>query len=223
MTLGNVGRPAAADFAGQRKLLLVPFVSAAAEDQDDGGLRPIVERYWSEAADHVRNLERQLGSVTRVYHEGAVAGGEAELALLERANPNAYPFVKAAVERGADLQATEDADALLEAIDLQRCLLVVQASRTVAERLHEWLADARKRRYDAIARAIDGTLPPGGVGLLIVSQDHQVQFPPDVRVFYVAPPALDHLGRWLRNRLASPAESAPGDPDESAENAPSGD
>ena len=204
MTLGNVGRPAAADFAGQRKLLLVPFVSAAAEDQDDGGLRPIVERYWNEAADHVRNLERQLGSVTRVYHEGAVAGGDAELALLERANPAAYPFVKAAVERGADLQTTEDADALLEAIDLQRCLLVVQASRAVAERLHEWLTDARKRRYDAIARAVDDTLPSGGVGLLVISQDHQVQFPPDVRVFYVAPPALDHLDRWLRNRLASP-------------------
>ncbi|MDE2766091.1 MAG: hypothetical protein OXI25_06655 [Chloroflexota bacterium] len=210
MTLGNVGRPSAAEFAGQRKLLLVPFVSAAAEEQDDGELRPLVERYWSEAAEQVGNLERQLGSVTRLYHEGAVAGGEAELALLERANPAAYPFVKATVERGAELQATEDAETLLEAIDLQRCLLVVQGSRAVAERLHEWLADARKRRYDAIARAVGDTLPPGGVGLLVISQDHQVQFPPDVRVFYVAPPALDQLDRWLRNRLSAtaPTENA---------------
>ena len=208
MTLGDVGRPSAAEFAGQRKVLLVPFVSAMGEEEDTE-LRGLVERYWSEAEAQVRNLERQLGSVTRLYHEGAVAGGEAELAMMERANPAAYPFVKGAVERGAELRATEDAEALLEAIDLQRCLLVVQASRAVAERLHEWLADARKRRYDAIARAIGETLPPGGVGLLVISQDHQVQFAPDIRVFYVAPPALDQLDRWLRNRLSASAD--PGD------------
>ncbi len=206
MTLGDVGRPSAAEFAGQRKVLLVPFVSAMGEEED-AELRGLVERYWSEAEAQVRNLERQLGSVTRLYHEGAVAGGEAELAMMERANPAAYPFVKGAVERGAELRATEDAEALLEAIDLQRCLLVVQASRAVAERLREWLGDARKRRYDAIARAIGETLPEGGVGLLVISQDHQVQFPADMRVFYVAPPALDQLERRLRDRLAVPAES----------------
>lgn len=206
MTLGDVGRPSAAEFAGQRKVLLVPFVSAMGEEED-AELRSLVERYWSEAEAQVRNLERQLGSVTRLYHEGAVAGGEAELAMMERANPAAYPFVKGAVERGAELRATEDTEALLEAIDLQRCLLVVQASRAVAERLREWLGDARKRRYDAIARAIGETLPEGGVGLLVISQDHQVQFPADMRVFYVAPPALDQLERRLRDRLAVPAES----------------
>ena len=202
MTLGNVGRPAAAAFAGQRKVLLVPFVSAAAEEEDRE-LHRLVERYWSEAAGHVRNLEQQLGSIIHLYHEGAVAGGEAELAVMDRANPAAYPFVKAIVERGAALRATEDAEALLETIDLQRCLFVVQGSRAVADRLREWLGDARKRRYDAIARAIGDTLPPGGVGLLVISQDHQVQFPPDVRVFYVAPPALDQVERWLRDHLAA--------------------
>ncbi|MCE2468989.1 MAG: hypothetical protein J4F32_00430, partial [Dehalococcoidia bacterium] len=93
MTLGDVGRPSAAEFAGQRKVLLVPFVSAMGGEEDTE-LRGLVERYWSEAEAQVRNLERQLGSVTHLYHEGAVAGGEAELAMMERANPAAYPFVK---------------------------------------------------------------------------------------------------------------------------------
>ena len=30
--------------------------------------------------------------------------------------------------------------------------------------------------------------------------DHQVQFPPDIEVFYVAPPALDEIKRWFRTR-----------------------
>ena len=37
-------------------------------------------------------------------------------------------------------------------------------------------------------------------------ENHQVQFPPDVQVFYVAPPALDEIRRWLREREAKPEE-----------------
>ena len=29
-------------------------------------------------------------------------------------------------------------------------------------------------------------------------ENHQVQIPADIQVFYVAPPALDEIKRWLR-------------------------
>ena len=35
------------------------------------------------------------------------------------------------------------------------------------------------------------------VGLLIINERHQAQFPPGIEVFYVAPPALDQFRRWL--------------------------
>jgi hypothetical protein len=37
---------------------------------------------------------------------------------------------------------------------------------------------------------------------LIINERHQVQFPADVDVFYVAPPALDQFRRWLDDWVA---------------------
>ncbi len=195
MTLGDIGRPTVDQFAGLRRLLLVPFVSAV---HDDDELHALIERYWEEAARQVRNLEERLGKLGQVYLEGAVVGGESEVEAIERASPAAGPFVRGAIERGATLRKTEDADTLLEAVDLQRCIMVAQASPLVARRLFDWLADARKRRYETIARRIDETLPAEGVAVLVISQDHQVQFANDIRVFYVAPPVLDQIQRWIR-------------------------
>ena len=215
MTLGDIGRPTIDQFAGLRRLLLVPFVSAVHEDEE---LSALVERYWEEAARQVRNLEERLGGLGQMYLEGAVVGGESEVEALKRASPAAAPFVRDAIGRGATLRKTEDADTLLEAIDLQRCLMVAQGSPTVANRLFEWLADARKRRYATIARRIDETLPAEGVAVLVISQDHQVQFASDIRVFYVAPPVLDQIHRWVRAHVGigpvteDTAQAAGGEP-----------
>jgi hypothetical protein len=35
-------------------------------------------------------------------------------------------------------------------------------------------------------------------------EGHQVQFPEDIQVFYIAPPALDEIRRWLRDQEAKP-------------------
>jgi hypothetical protein len=31
-------------------------------------------------------------------------------------------------------------------------------------------------------------------------EGHQVQFPSDIQVFYVAPPSLDEIKRWLKEK-----------------------
>jgi guanylate kinase len=31
-------------------------------------------------------------------------------------------------------------------------------------------------------------------------ENHQVQIAPDIQVFYIAPPALDEIKRWIRER-----------------------
>ncbi len=35
-------------------------------------------------------------------------------------------------------------------------------------------------------------------------EGHQVQFPTDIEVFYVAPPGLDEIKRWIRAREEEP-------------------
>ncbi|MFA5451739.1 MAG: hypothetical protein WC231_07095, partial [Dehalococcoidales bacterium] len=47
------------------------------------------------------------------------------------------------------------------------------------------------------------------IGLLIVTENHRIQFPPDIEVFYVAPPALDEYKRWLRRQEESPKKEKP--------------
>jgi hypothetical protein len=40
------------------------------------------------------------------------------------------------------------------------------------------------------------------VALLFIREGHLVQFPRDIDVFSVAPPALDEIHRWARDRAA---------------------
>ena len=65
--------------------------------------------------------------------------------------------------------------------------------------MQEWFTEATRRRYEFIAEAINSTLPEDETGLLLINERHQVQFPPDLEVIYVAPPALDEFRRWLQN------------------------
>ena len=41
--------------------------------------------------------------------------------------------------------------------------------------------------------------PKDETGLLLINERHQVQFPADIEVIYIAPPALDEFRRWLQN------------------------
>ena len=47
------------------------------------------------------------------------------------------------------------------------------------------------------------TLLNGEVGALFISEDHRIQFPSDIQVFYVAPPSLDALKRWFSDQMRS--------------------
>ena len=102
-------------------------------------------------------------------------------------------------------------DVLLETLDLQRCMMIPLASATVGSRLQEWHADSNRQRYEHIADQIDSTRGENVTGLLLISERHQVQFPSDIEVFYVSPPALDEYRRWFQNWMdqqESAAEAA---------------
>jgi len=62
--------------------------------------------------------------------------------------------------------------------------------------------EASKKRYEHIASRIDETLKTNEVAILFIREGHLVQFPQDIEVFSVAPPVLDEIHRWLRDRSA---------------------
>ena len=204
--LGRISRPSAEQYRGLRKLILVPLVYSPVPDDAEGAAA--LQNYWEQAQTQVAALENALGGLQRVYHESVTAPGDEGLEQLRSGDLRSHAFVSLKCESGAELEDTEDFETLLETLDLQRCLMMPLASASVASRLHEWHADANRRRYEHMAARIDGTLAEDGVGLLLISERHQVQFPPDIEVFYVAPPALDEFRRWLQNWAARQQQAA---------------
>ena len=198
--LGRIERPSAEDFRGKRKLLLVPQLYHPPTLEEDGAA--ILNRYWEQTRSQILSLEAGLGPVKHVYHESVVEGDEDGIRSLEAAETPSLALVREWRQAGATLEATEDAEGLWETLDLQRCLMVPFSSEKVAMQIRQWFNDSVRRRYEHIAGRIDETLGQDEVGLLIINERHQVQFPADVDVFFVAPPALDEFRRWLDDWVA---------------------
>ncbi|MFH1140279.1 MAG: hypothetical protein V1724_01105 [Chloroflexota bacterium] len=198
--LGRIERPAAERFAGKRKLFLVPRAYEPPPGVDEG--LDVLDRYWSQVQYQVASLESRLGSVQHVYHETVTESGATGLQYLQEAAFRSYPLVQERCQRGATLEATEDPGVLLEVHDLQRCLMLPLASPKVYQQLQGWLSEGSRRRYEHIAGRVNETLKGGDVGLLIIGEHHQLQFPLDMEVFYVRPPALDEYQRWFEGWLA---------------------
>lgn len=195
--LGRVERPSADQYQGKRKLLLVPLLYAPQTDDEEGSA--IVANYWDQVRIQTGALESSLGLLSHIYCESLVQGGAEGLSYLEMADKNSYELVNAKCQAGAILEPTEDQDTFMEMVDLQRFMVMPLASQKVADRLQEWFTESDHARYAHIGTRIDATLQPNETGLILIGERHQVQFPSDIEVFYVSPPALDEFRRWLQN------------------------
>jgi hypothetical protein len=89
-------------------------------------------------------------------------------------------------------------------MDWSRCLIIGLQNPQVVSKVYDFYIEAGKKRNEFIARKIDETLKENEIGLLLMRENHQVQFPSDMQVFYVAPPALDEIKRWLREHESKP-------------------
>ncbi len=213
--LGRIERPSLEAYRGKRKLLLVPVLALPPDDAEDG--IAIVGKYWEQVQTQVTSLELRVGWVKHVYHETLPEGGDEGLKILEASGEQgSYALAQTRCQAGAVLEAAEDAETLMETMDLQRCLMLPFASPRVAAQLQQWMADAVRRRNEHFTQRIDETLGEDEVGLLLAGERHHLQFPTDIEVFYVAPPALDEYRRWVdawiaRQRAAQAEEGEGGE------------
>lgn len=203
--IAHIPKPEAEQYESSRKLLLVPAYIFAPDAPEDG--QQVLERYWSEVRDQIDGLERSLGKVAHVYHEALVEDGEAGMKMLDEMNPKGGPFIQAMCQSDAQLEATEDRALMEESADWQRCITVGLMSEAVRSAAFEGYQHATRGRFEHIASRIDETLKESEVGALFIREDHSVQFPSDVQVFYVAPPALDALKRWIEDQVRAVAET----------------
>jgi hypothetical protein len=204
--LGKVERLDVEHFGGKRKLYLIPLIfygkEAPAEYVEKFNL------YWEQVSQHIANLELKIGKVNHVYHESIVLAGENGLKVIEKLNPTCYQIAKDKCQSGAVLEATEDKELAEEGMDWERCLLMGFISQKVAKMVSEFYIEASRKRYEHIAQRIDETLKDNEAGILFIREGHMVQFPPDIEVFSVAPPALDEIHRWQREQVTEKREES---------------
>ena len=199
--LGKIEKPEAKDFTSKRKLYLIPLIFSGEEAPSEYVAK--FNLYWQQVSEHIANLESKIGKVSHIYHESIILAGEDGLKAMEKLNPSSCHVAREKCQSDAVLEATEDKELAEESVDWERFILMGVISQKVAEMVSQFYVQALKKRYEHIARRVDETLKADEAGMLFIREGHMVQFPQDIEVFSVAPPALDEIHRWQRERLAA--------------------
>jgi hypothetical protein len=201
--LVKIERLEAEHFAGRKKLCVVPLIFST--DEAPPEYREKFSIYWEEVYQHIARLEQGVGKVLHIYHEMLIEGSENGLKVLERLSPPSHHITADKCAAGATLEATEDKDLVEEGMDWERCLFIGFISSKVAGIVSDSFIENSKKRYQHIASRIEETLKPDEVGVLFIREGHAVQFPQDIEVFSVVPPAMDEIHRWQRDRREHPS------------------
>lgn len=214
--LGRIEKPAAESFKDRRKLLSVFLVFEHASAPEEYVEK--CSRYWEQVAEQLGHLESRLGLIRHVYHESVDEEGEAGLTKLATMYPSSHALAKARCESGARLEAFEDRELSNEMGDWERFMMLGFSSSKVASLARDMYTTALNSRNKHVASVIDSTLDEDGIGLLFVREGSRIQYPPDVEVFSVVPPALDELHRWVRDaqQRLSESEKAEDEADQAA-------
>jgi hypothetical protein len=206
--LGKIEKPNAADFKLGRKLYFVPLVFTSHELTRE--YNAINERYWEQVEAQLAGLESKLGHTAHIFHELVPESGDDGLKTLKQLKVNSLKIVESRLAKGTALASAEDEEILAELMDWSRCLALGLQSQTVYSAIYKSYIEASKKRNESITQKIDQTIKENQSAILIMGESHQVIFPPDIQIFYISPPALDELKRWLRDYEARPKEAPTG-------------
>jgi len=194
--LGKIEKPTADELKRGRRLLFVPLLYSGKGSPTE--YLEKCDKYWKQVEDQVADLELKLGQVKKIFHELTPVSGEDGVKAVQDLNDRSYQIIKKRVDTGAQLEAAEERELLTEFMDWSKCLAVGLQNEKVFTRVYESYAEADKKRNEYISKHIDETLKENEIGVLFMREGHHVQFPTDIQVIYVSPPALDEINRWLR-------------------------
>lgn len=182
-----------------RKLYLVPLLPVA-EPHQKGLPKDYpakLETYWNEVNLRLDDLRSKVGKIYKIYHELIDEEGEKGLKKIKKLNGNSYRIVKRYVDRGAELQATEDINLVRESMDWTRCLAANLQSEKALSKISQFYVEAMQKRDEFIAKRINETFRENESGIIFIRENNSVKFPSDIEIFRVHPPVLDDIRRYL--------------------------
>lgn len=198
--LGKIHKPEVDKFKGGRKIYLVPLLYEGTDAPAE--YKEKCQQYWQEVNKHLENLESKLGHINRVFHEMIMSEGEEGLKTLDTINEGSSIVARGKCGEGADLSVVENKDLVEENMDWERCLFMGFITNKVAGMISDFYMESARKRYEYMATKIDETLLENETAVLFIREGHMVQFPKDMEVFNIAPPALNEIHRWLRDQAS---------------------
>ncbi|MDD4873915.1 MAG: hypothetical protein PHE15_02935 [Dehalococcoidales bacterium] len=202
--LGKMEKPEAEKFKGGRKLIFVPLIFMMPEDEP--GVEELIKKYWEQVKEQVEKLQEKLVSINKIYHEFISREGDEGVKASDKMDVGSKEIVKSLINKEANIQALENESLLNEFMDWSKCLSLRLTSEQVFAKLYQFYGESLKKREEHMTKIIDENLGSAEFGILFLREGHRIQFPSDIEVFYVSPPSLDEIKRWLRDkRSASPS------------------
>jgi hypothetical protein len=202
--LGKIERPEAGQYKGKKKLYLVFLVFSWPEAPKE--YEEKFNLYWRQVSEQLTGLEAKIGQVTHLFHESITRPGKEGLKTMANLSPASFKLMDGKLKQGAKFEMVEDEELLKESMDWERLLLTGFLSQKVADVVSNGFITATKTRYEHIVSRITETLKEGESGVLFIREEQTAQFPDELEIFSVMPPALDDIHRWLREQAAKPPE-----------------
>jgi hypothetical protein len=200
--VAKIKKPKAEKFKKGRKLFFLPLVFTP--ENPEGEFKEMLDRYWRESRQQLEGLEIKLSKVQKIFHEWVDEGGLSGIETMDAMASGSRDIVKDYAEKDVELVPVEDRSLLNEFIDWNRCLMMGLMSRKVFGLIYRSYEGARKKRHNLILKKVDESLGDDEVGLLIMNEENKVQFPKDMQVFYIAPPSLDEIRRYIAEKNKPP-------------------
>jgi hypothetical protein len=195
--LGRIQKPNVDEFKKGRKLFLIPLVfnyQGFPQEYEN-----LCKKYWEQVNSQISGMENKLGSIKYIFHELVVENDENALKAVQAMHNGCDIVIKPRIDSGAKIVATEDQQVVAELMDWSRCLSFGLQTRKAIDTIQNFYYDALQKRKDFILKNLDETLKEDEICLFFMSEEQHIQFPQDIQVFYVAPPVLDELKRWMRD------------------------
>jgi len=219
MELGKIEKPEVRAYTHKRKLYVVPTLPF-----EELGLQfnldtAKIERFWGEVREKIEYFISTYGDISTLYLEGINENENAGMDVIEKfgKDSNHYKLIKSLVDRGAKLRGIEKEEYLRRSK-----LLFDEYSRSFLPEIkelyegffgkdidfngwREYLSQKIQETQDNMSRLasriIGETLGDTGNGVLFITDGRQIEFPENVDVFQVRPPAFDEIVRKMRENF----------------------
>ena len=157
-----------------------------------------LKNYWDAIDAHITQMESKAGPVKKIFVEGIIGKGDDAELMLEKSSPLTLPIIKSRLSSGAKFESYEEKELFEKFIDLGRCLQMGLISEYVTNLITTEYKNISEQRYKQIINNLDQSVEDGE-GMLLIGSDIQNVIPDDMEKFFISPPELDDIHRWIRD------------------------